>query len=490
MDFTALQWLTALIVILIAGIFLDGFRRMRKARRDSLHMSLDRKKKSTDISGNGAASGYGSEFPNGGARVSQKKIDEDRIAKIRNQYDFGADLKNMNVGNSSSDKSEENESKRSHTAGYQGEQWVDADETDEEYYAEKWDDVDNEQDRFDDDVAQTGIDTHIEVEKNRAVGENEDINPEKVVEADINIGNNTYSTDKSEMDEDNLPPLKAEKLAERKVFRDSKTVDNNESTGTLSTSTNEESDISSRPAITPEQVPLNLEESVPVLMDTTHLDPEVQDILLDEKGEERDREPTIEIRSVGKRLKKMVEPTIGEDVEVTEVHERSANKPRYKSKYYSHETSQSKTDHVTEEVLIIHVQTTGDVFQGSDLLHQILDKGLRYGAMDIFHYHEDEDGEGPILFSVANMLVPGVFDLKTIDTLTTVGVTFFLTLPVADDANMAAFEQMVAIAKSMAVELGGELKDDQRSVMTGQTIEHYRERIRDFSRKQRLEKNK
>jgi len=55
---------------------------------------------------------------------------------------------------------------------------------------------------------------------------------------------------------------------------------------------------------------------------------------------------------------------------------------------------------------------------------------------------------------------------------------------------MVAFDAMLLTAKNIAAELGGELKDENRSVMTGQTIEHYRERIRDFSRRQQLEKNK
>ena len=37
--------------------------------------------------------------------------------------------------------------------------------------------------------------------------------------------------------------------------------------------------------------------------------------------------------------------------------------------------------------------------------------------------------------------------------------------------------------RKLAHELDGELKDDQRSVMTAQTIEHYRQRITDFERR-------
>jgi len=45
---------------------------------------------------------------------------------------------------------------------------------------------------------------------------------------------------------------------------------------------------------------------------------------------------------------------------------------------------------------------------------------------------------------------------------------------------------MIAAARKLAHELNGELKDDQRSVMTAQTIEHYRQRIVEFERKKQL----
>ena len=48
---------------------------------------------------------------------------------------------------------------------------------------------------------------------------------------------------------------------------------------------------------------------------------------------------------------------------------------------------------------------------------------------------------------------------------------------------MQSFELMVDAARTIAETLGGELKDEQRSVMTRQTIEHCRERIRDFERR-------
>ena len=43
-----------------------------------------------------------------------------------------------------------------------------------------------------------------------------------------------------------------------------------------------------------------------------------------------------------------------------------------------------------------------------------------------------------------------------------------------------AFDKMLNVAQQVSSDLGGELKDDHRSDMTTQTIEHYRQRVRDF----------
>jgi cell division protein ZipA len=102
--------------------------------------------------------------------------------------------------------------------------------------------------------------------------------------------------------------------------------------------------------------------------------------------------------------------------------------------------------------------------------------------MSIFHRHADRKG-GPVLFSVANALNPGTFDLNDISDFSTQGVCFFMTLPNVAN-NMLAFEQMLATAKHVQSVLDAELKDDNRSVMTAQTVEHYRQRIRDFDLQQ------
>lgn len=141
-----------------------------------------------------------------------------------------------------------------------------------------------------------------------------------------------------------------------------------------------------------------------------------------------------------------------------------------------------------EEVLVINVVARDDFgFKGPALLQNILESGLRFGEMDIFHRHESMAGNGEVLFSMANALKPGTFDLDDIEGFSTRAVSFFLSLPGPRHPKQA-FDVMVAAARKLAHELGGELKDDQRSVMTAQTIEHYRQRIVEFERRQLTQK--
>lgn len=137
-----------------------------------------------------------------------------------------------------------------------------------------------------------------------------------------------------------------------------------------------------------------------------------------------------------------------------------------------------------EEVLVINVIARDNAgFQGPALLQNILESGLRFGEMDIFHRHESMAGNGEVLFSMANALKPGTFDLDDIEGFSTRAVSFFLGLPGPRHPKQA-FDVMVAAARKLAHELNGELKDDQRSVLTAQTIEHYRQRIVEYERKQ------
>lgn len=136
-----------------------------------------------------------------------------------------------------------------------------------------------------------------------------------------------------------------------------------------------------------------------------------------------------------------------------------------------------------QEVLVINVVARSeDGFHGSALMQNIMESGLRFGEMNIFHRHESMSGNGDVLFSMANALKPGVFDLDEMDASYVRAVSFFMGLPGPRHPKQA-LDLMIAAARKLSHELGGDLKDEQRSVLTAQTIEHYRQRIAEFERK-------
>ncbi|AQA18818.1 cell division protein ZipA [Halioglobus japonicus] len=121
-------------------------------------------------------------------------------------------------------------------------------------------------------------------------------------------------------------------------------------------------------------------------------------------------------------------------------------------------------------------------FRGEDILHILLACDLRFGDMNFFHRHEFEAGRGAIQFSVANMMQPGVFDIDNMADFNTPGLVFFLTLPGPEDM-MKAFDYMLETAQAVSRNLGGDVLDESRSVLTKQTLEHCRQQIRDLERR-------
>ena len=146
-----------------------------------------------------------------------------------------------------------------------------------------------------------------------------------------------------------------------------------------------------------------------------------------------------------------------------------------------------------QELIVLHVfsrELPG--FSGDQLVHAVNRAGLKYGDMNIFHRMHGGmiDGGGvkskrAVVFSVASAVEPGTFDLSTISDTKIPGLAFFLQLP-GPTEPLESFEDMLAVARGVAAALDGDVKDENQSVMTPQTVEHYRERIRDFARKQQI----
>ena len=142
----------------------------------------------------------------------------------------------------------------------------------------------------------------------------------------------------------------------------------------------------------------------------------------------------------------------------------------------------------THVFILYAVARSEEGFSGTDILETLLACDLRFGDMDFFHRHEQASGRGPIEFSVANMMKPGVFDIDNMEPLQTRGLMFFVTLPGPTDM-LKAFDYMYETAKVVSKALNGDIQDETRSLVTRQSLEHMRQQIRELERRLLVRRN-
>ena len=130
-------------------------------------------------------------------------------------------------------------------------------------------------------------------------------------------------------------------------------------------------------------------------------------------------------------------------------------------------------------VIVLNVMSkSGHYFSGEDVLEALEANSLQHGEMMIFHRYPDDGGARPI-FSLANTVEPGTFNLDTISHLQTPGLSIFMQLPGPLDSR-EAFDLMLKTGRQLAEQLGGDLCDERRNVLTLQTIGHLKEQIEAF----------
>ncbi|MDZ7662719.1 cell division protein ZipA [Thiohalophilus sp.] len=131
-------------------------------------------------------------------------------------------------------------------------------------------------------------------------------------------------------------------------------------------------------------------------------------------------------------------------------------------------------------VIVLNIMAkSGHYFPGNDVLAALRADELQHGEMQIFHRYPDGAANGRPVFSLANTVEPGTFDLNTLDQLQTPGLSLFMQLPGPMDSR-EAFELMLKTGRNLAEQLGGDLCDERRNVLTLQTIGHLKEQIESF----------
>ena len=138
-------------------------------------------------------------------------------------------------------------------------------------------------------------------------------------------------------------------------------------------------------------------------------------------------------------------------------------------------------DRQAEEIFVINVLArNGETFNGADLFEAFMRNALKFRDMNIFHRLDPVSGA--VRFSVSNAVEPGIFDLSDMASLETPGVSLFFRLPGPEQPG-EVLDDMLGVARDIGKSLGGDLKDENMSVLTGQTLSHFKQRMAEFSRK-------
>lgn len=140
-----------------------------------------------------------------------------------------------------------------------------------------------------------------------------------------------------------------------------------------------------------------------------------------------------------------------------------------------------KSENYEKLVMLYLAAKSGQTISGAELVLATEKVGLVYGHYNIYHRLADGPDAGEPVFSMANVVQPGYFDLANIDALQTPGVSFFMTLPGPVTA-VQAWDTMLPIAERMAQLLDAVLLDADRNALGRQRILHIKEELRTFDR--------
>lgn len=124
-------------------------------------------------------------------------------------------------------------------------------------------------------------------------------------------------------------------------------------------------------------------------------------------------------------------------------------------------------------------------FHGPDIVVAAEKAGLAYGDMGIFHRLTDGNPEDAPIFSAANMVKPGSFDMAGIRELETPGLNLFMVMPGPEPA-LDAWDAMLPTARRLAELLDGRVVDDQHNALGRQRVAYIRDELRAWDRKRAI----
>ena len=134
-----------------------------------------------------------------------------------------------------------------------------------------------------------------------------------------------------------------------------------------------------------------------------------------------------------------------------------------------------------DDVVAIYVRSNqSEGFDSSLLEASFIDLDLVYGGMDILHLTSAAVEDNNILYSVANAVEPGTFDVNKLESFATPCIVFFMQLP-GPERPINAFREMLDGADKIAKKLDGTLLDEQRNLLHQQSLVHIHEKLQELS---------
>lgn len=138
-------------------------------------------------------------------------------------------------------------------------------------------------------------------------------------------------------------------------------------------------------------------------------------------------------------------------------------------------------------VITLSIASRSGGFSGRTLESVLKGNYFYFSGKNIFHRHVGDSPSNPVLYSVAQAVEPGIFDLEKMKHQRIAGLVIFMVLPTISTVhNMNIFEQMLKSARQLAAHLNGELCDDQHNYLTTQTLEAYRQKIQHYDERVRI----
>lgn len=179
-------------------------------------------------------------------------------------------------------------------------------------------------------------------------------------------------------------------------------------------------------------------------------------------------------------------PRVASEETIAAAQQRAANKSFGRHRTYGSEHKPQAVQPPVDptDVIILNIMARPQHhFAGDAIVKAALMCGLRYGENQIFHFYEPLTTETKsfhkkekAIFSLVNVVKPGIFDLNKLQDFTSPGLCLFMSIPGPDNIE-TSFQKMLMVAHKLANQLDTDLYDELHNPLTQKRLKQMHERI-------------